>query len=92
MDRKELVGKRKHKRFRSQDLAFAAFGPHVKEIGQIVDISRVGLAFRYIAYGDQLNESCELEVYLANNGFHLKKVPFKTISDIEIASDSLPAL
>ncbi len=87
MDSKELVDKRKHKRFRSQDLAFAAFGSHIKEIGQIIDISRGGLAFRYIADGDQLNESRELEIYLANNGFHLKKVPFNTISDFELTSE-----
>jgi len=87
MDSKELVDKRKHKRFRSQDLAFAAFGSHIKEIGQIMDISMGGLAFRYIADGDQLNESHELEIYLANNGFHLKEVPFNTISDFELTSE-----
>ena len=87
MDSKEVVDKRKHKRFRSQDLAFAAFGSHSKEIGKILDISRGGLAFRYIADGDRLNESHELEIYLANNGFHLKKVPFNTISDFELTSE-----
>jgi len=87
MDSKEVVDKRKHTRFRSQDLAFAAFGSHIKEIGQIIDISMGGLAFRYIADGDQLNESRELEIYLANNGFHLEKVPFNTISDFELTSE-----
>lgn len=87
MDSKEVVDKRKHKRFRSQDLAFAAFGSHSKEIGQILDISRGGLAFRYIADGDRLNESRELEIYLANNGFHLKEVPFNKISDFELTSE-----
>lgn len=87
MDRKELVEKRKHRRFCLKDLAFAAFGSHAKGIGKIIDISRGGLSFRYIADGDQLNESFELEIYLANNGFHLKEVPSKTISDLEITSE-----
>jgi len=87
MDSKEVVDNRKHKRFRSQDLAFAAFGSHSKEIGQIIDISRGGLAFLYISDGDQINESTELEIYLANNGFHLKEVPFNTISDFELTSE-----
>ena len=87
MDSKEVVDNRKHTRFRSQDLAFAAFGSHDKEIGQIIDISMGGLAFRYIADGDQLNVSRELEIYLANNGFHLKKVPFNTISDFELPNE-----
>jgi len=87
MDGKGVADKRKHKRFRSQDLAFAAFGSHSKEIGQIMDISRGGLAFLYISDGDQINESRELEIYLANNGFHLKEVPFNTISDFELTSE-----
>jgi len=87
MDSKEVVDKRKHKRFRSQDLAFVALGSHSREIGQIIDISRGGLAFRYIADGDRLNESRELEIYLAKYGFHLEKVPFNTISDFELTSE-----
>jgi hypothetical protein len=46
-----------------------------------------GLAFRYISDGDQVNESRELEIYLANNGFHLKEVPFNTISDLELPNE-----
>jgi len=87
MDGKGIANKRKHTRFRSQDLAFAAFGAYSKEIGEIIDISMGGLAFLYIADGDQINESRELEIYLANNGFHLKEVPFTTISDFELTSE-----
>lgn len=87
MDSKEVVDKRKHKRFRSQDLAFAAFGSNSKEIGEIIDISRGGLAFRYISDGDQVNESAELEIYLAKYGFHLEMVPFNTISDFELPNE-----
>jgi len=75
MDSKKVVDNRKHKRFRSQDLAFAAFGSNSKEIGEIIDISdisRGGLAFRYISDGDQINESAELDIYLANNSFNLE--------------------
>jgi len=87
MDSKEIVDKRKHTRFRSQDLAFAAFGSHSKEIGEIIDISMGGLAFLYIADGDQINESRELEIYLAKDDFHLKEVPFNTISDFELPNE-----
>ena len=75
MDGKGIANKRKHTRFRSQDLAFAAFGAYSKEIGEIIDISdisRGGLAFRYISDGDQINESAELDIYLANNSFNLE--------------------
>jgi len=82
-----MVDNRKHKRFRSQDLAFAAFGSYTMEIGEIIDISMGGLAFLYIADGDQINESRELEIYLAKYGFHLEKVPFNTISDFELPNE-----
>jgi hypothetical protein len=54
MDSKKVVEKRKHKRFRSKDLAYAAFGSKAMKIGQIIDISLGGLAFQYIADGDQI--------------------------------------
>jgi len=87
MDSKEVVEKRKHKRFRSQDLAYAAFESDTLKIGQIVDISMGGLAFHYIADGDPINESRELEIYLASNSLHMKEVPFNTISDFELTSE-----
>ncbi len=87
MDGKGVAVKRKHKRFRSQDLAFAAFGSQSMEISEIIDISKGGLAFRYISDGNQVNKSRELEIYLANNRFHLKEVPFNTISDFELTSE-----
>ena len=87
MRRKELSERRKYKRFQAQDRAFAAFSSSVKEIGQIIDISKGGLAVRYLPSQDQVTDSSDLEIFLANNGFHLKKVPFKTISDFEIPSE-----
>ena len=87
MESKEAVEKRKHNRFRSQDLAYAAFKSHTLKIGQIVDISMGGLAIHYIADGDPINESRELEIYLASNSFHMKEVPFNTISDFELTSE-----
>ena len=87
MDSKEVVEKRKHMRFRSKDHAYAAFRSHTIKTGQIVDISKGGLAIHYIADGDQINDSHELEIYFANNGFHMKEVPFNTISDFELTSE-----
>jgi hypothetical protein len=87
MDSKKVVEKRKHKRFRSKDLAYAAFGSKAMKIGQIIDISLGGLAFQYIADGDQINGARELEIYLATNGFHIKDIPFNTISDIALPKE-----
>jgi hypothetical protein len=89
-NRKEIVERRKHKRFQVQDGAFAvAMPPQPRSTppGQIIDVSRGGLAFRYIAGEEGSNGSFELIILLANNNFHLDKVPFETISDFEIANE-----
>jgi hypothetical protein len=87
MDNKGVVEKRRHKRFRSKDFAYAAFRSQSMKIGQIVDISKGGLAFHYIADGDQINGARELEIYLATNGFHMKDIPFNTVSDFVLPSE-----
>jgi len=87
MDSKGVIEKRKHKRFRSKEFAYAAFRSQNMKIGQIVDISKGGLAFHYIADGDQINGARELEIYLAVNGFHMEAVPFNTVSDFVLPNE-----
>jgi len=86
--RKEVDERRKHKRFRVQSGAFTvltAFSwPHsTQKLGQIIDISMGGLAFSYIASEELPNVSLELSIFLAGNRFHLRSIPFETISDAE---------
>ena len=79
-----LAEKRRFRRFQAPQNAFALLrGPDGK-LGQIIDISRGGLAFRYVANGGQTNGSLQLDIFLANNGFHLEKVSFRTVSDLEV--------
>ena len=85
--RKKIVERRKHKRFQVQDGAFAVLMPHFYNWGQIIDISRGGLAFRYTNNELTPNVSSNLGISLANVGFYLGKVPFKAISDFEIANE-----
>jgi hypothetical protein len=85
-----LVERRKHKRFRMQNSAFVVFGSHAGELGWIIDISRGGLGFRYIAYGDRPNGSSELVIYSADKSFYLEKLPFRTVWDFEVA-DQFPS-
>ena len=86
-NRKEpLVERRKHKRFHVQDGAHAVLGTHYAELlGQIIDISRGGVSFRYVAGEKPSSGSFELDISLAN--FYLRKVPFKNISDFEISNE-----
>jgi hypothetical protein len=81
--KKQAVERREHKRFRVKDDAFAVVGSPSSKIGQVIDISMGGLAFSYIAGKEQPNMSHELGILLAQNSFHLTKIPFETIWDKE---------
>ena len=82
-----MVERRKHKRFKVQGGAFAVLGtprrPHSTKVGQIIDMSIGGLAFSYIADEDRSSASSELGIFLTDNSFHLRQIPFETISDLK---------
>lgn len=91
--RKEMAERRKDKRFEVRNGAFAVLRasswPHsTQKLGQIKDISMGGLAFSYIASEDLSNGSVQLSIFLVKNRFHLRKIPFETISDLE--TDEVP--
>jgi hypothetical protein len=81
---KEQVERRKDRRFGLTPSAHVAFGPHFCRVGQMTDISRSGLSFRYIGYQDS-SESSELDVLSAHSCF--LKMSFETICDFEMASE-----
>lgn len=88
--KKELSDRRKHRRFQVRDTAFVVLKapwPHSTKVGQIIDISMQGLAFRYIADEGRSNGSSELEIISADHSFYLDKVPFNTISDSKTDND-----
>ena len=90
MSRIEVVERRKHKRFRVDEGAYAAVRPHYDKIGQIIDVSRGGLAFRYLVSDSQEDASSELDIFLIGDDFHLDKLPFKTVSDQKIPEGVSP--
>ena len=81
--RKEIVERRNHTRFQVPKSAFVGFGPYDAKVGQIIDVSTGGLAFRYV--GTEEPSNGELSIFLAERDFYVGQIPFKTISDFEIA-------
>jgi hypothetical protein len=77
---KEIVNQRRYARFRVPKDAFAALGPDYIKVGQIINISMGGLAFRYLASEGPSNAS-ELDIFLAGRVFYLYKLPFETVRD-----------
>jgi len=53
------------------------------KLGQVIDISKGGLAFRYIDIGERPDKSFDMDITLKNNGFRLENISFETLSDIE---------
>ena len=84
---RKLVEKREHKRFRVQEGAYAMLRGSARKLGQITDISRGGLAFRYIDIGERPRRSFDLDILWKGNGFHLENVSFKTISDFRATKE-----
>lgn len=72
---------RKYKRLRAEDGAFVDLRIKPVKVGKIVDISRGGLAFRYLRVGGRLGETFELDMFSRNNDFRMEKVPVRTIWD-----------
>jgi hypothetical protein len=79
---KEIVERRKHTRFQVPKSAFVGFGPYDAKVGQIIDVSTGGLAFRYV--GTEEPSNGELSIFVTERDFYVSHIPFRTISDFEI--------
>jgi len=90
--RKRTVERRRSKRYKAVEGAYAAISPNSHKLGQITDISMGGLAFKYIDTnnGDTNKEDnknqgpSEESIFLSSMGFYVGDLPFKTISDDEV--------
>ena len=83
-DMKEIQNRRNHPRFRVQEGAYAVLNNGAFKIGQIQNISKGGLALRYLAMGEKAEESYQVDIFVKDNDFFLTKIPFKTISDVDV--------
>lgn len=79
---KAFVEHRKHKRFEVKSGAVATVFNTASEyihIGQIMNISKGGLAFRYIDRDCESTEPFEMDILAALDGFYLRNAPFKMV-------------
>lgn len=85
MDTTEMsIERRQQPRFKAVEGVFAALVNHSSKLGQIKDISKAGLAFRYIDQGDAAEEANELKIIVAKAGVYLDKLPFKKVTDFQL--------
>ena len=87
--RKRTVERRKNKRYKAVEGAYAAISPNSHKLGQIIDISMGGLAFKYIdTSNDDTSQSLDAEetIFLSSMGYYVGDLPFKTVSDYEVTN------
>jgi hypothetical protein len=84
-----IVEKRSHNRLQAKDGVYAIIKYKPTIFGQIINISKDGMAVRYSSNGQQLSESSELDIFIINSNFYIEKIQIKFISDFEIA-DKFP--
>jgi hypothetical protein len=78
---------RKYERYSAREGAIVAFTPHSSILGQMIDIGMGGLSFRYIECHESPGYSNELVILVASHHYFLDRVPFKTVSDVEIENN-----
>jgi hypothetical protein len=86
---KNPVERREHRRLRAKEGTLAVFGRPRVTVGEIMDMSMGGLAFRYAAEDELSKEPCQLDILLADGLSHLYGLPCETVYDIE-TDDSTP--
>ena len=69
--------RRKHKRFKAKGNTFTGYGPNSEKIGQIIDISRGGVAFRNTEPRTKFFQFAELSLIFDDAALNINQVPFK---------------
>lgn len=87
-DEEKNDDRRNNKRFKVDEGAFAALSPDSSIMGQLDNISKGGLCFKYIVHEDQSAEMEATHVFVGINGFYLEKMPYKVVEDIQVENNS----
>ena len=69
------------------EIAIAIFKSKPILQGQIINISKSGLSFRYFTSEEQANQSVELDILFADIRFYLENLPFEIISDLDVDNE-----
>ncbi len=69
------------------EIACAVYRSKPTQFGRINNISMDGLSFNYIAGEEESSPSFVLDILLADCGFYLPNLTFKSISDVKVAAD-----
>ena len=80
--------RRKQKRFKAVNGAFAAVRQKSNQLGQIKDISFSGLAFTYLANEGAINGARALDIFVTKHRLYIKDIPFELVRDSQVEKES----
>ena len=78
------IERRKHGRLQGKDGALVSLGAEIKRMWHLIDISKGGLAFRYLGGMEDPQLFSELVLLTKEVSFCLEKVPFTVVADFEM--------
>lgn len=84
-----FVERRKHTRFQLKPGAYAVLSPNLIKLGQIIDISLGGLAFRYIRYGTSEIDHPDNGVLLYGKNMYVDRIPFVIVADVKLSNPGI---
>jgi len=82
------IEKRNHNRLRAKDGLYAIINYKPTVFGQIINISKDGMAVRYSSNGRRLSVPSELDIFMMDSNFYIEKIQIKIVSDFEIIDPS----
>jgi len=86
MGNKKIVDRRKNKRFQTEKNTYAVLRAKGSKLGRVIDISKGGLAFRYVSVGQRLKGPLELDLLSHQYDYRIDKIPVRIITDLELAN------
>ena len=88
-DRRSEIDKRKDIRYWVKDHILVNLRSESKSnLGQLLDISKGGLAFYYFANAKKPKNYSELGIFPSNDDFAIARIPCKTVSDTKMINES----
>jgi hypothetical protein len=83
------VEKRRHNRLAAKDGVYAIINYKPTIFGQIINISKGGMAVCYSSNEQQSNGPCELDIFIMDSNFYIENIQINIISDFE-TDDNIP--
>ncbi len=75
--------RRRHPRFEVKDLAIAVPNKVLPQVGRIINISKGGMAVRYLDQENWTNEAFTVDI-LINSNFLITNIPIQNVGDYKV--------